>query len=67
MHVVCVCVCVCVCAHMRACACACACVRGRVCACWCAYTCMLVSKRCCHLGHAWNVHVQWTLDFLSCL
>ena len=56
---VCVRVCVCVCVHARACA----RVRLRVCVCLCESDVAIVHT----LGHAWRVHVQWTLDFPNCL
>ena len=54
---VCVCVCVCVCVH--------ACVRVRVCVCVCLCESDVAIVH--TLGHAWHVHVKWTLDFPSCL
>ena len=60
---VCVCVCVCVCTCVCACVCVCVCVRVRVCVCLCESDVTIVHT----LGHAWHVHVQWTLDFPKCL
>ena len=44
---------VCVCVHV--------CVR--LCVCLCESDVAIVHT----LGHAWHVHVQWTLDFPNCL
>ena len=50
--------------------CVCSCVLGwvvrvhvRVCVCLCESDVAIVHT----LGHAWHVHVQWTLDFPNCL
>ena len=57
MYVVCVCVCVFVCL------CVCVCVHACLWACLCESDVAVVHT----LGHAWYVHVQWTLDFPNCL
>ena len=64
-YVVCVCVCVCVQVCVRACVPVCVCVHVRVhvCVCLCESNVAIVHT----LGHAWHVHVQWTLDFPNCL
>ena len=44
-------------------ACVCVCVHVCLCVCLCESNVAVEHT----LGHAWHVHVQWTLDFPNCL